>query len=93
MENIKQILNQTNKLQEFAINRGEEKLRANGIIHKIIVNTISFYDDEIFIYFEEDRYTDCPDINMISLNLYELELNDIEWATYIEEIKHSLTNK
>jgi len=86
MENIKELLAKIVELNDFAFNRGEDLLKADGIPYDVSHIEINHYNDSVEIVFEEWTTHYSPYRNGYGLSLEDLEMDEIEWAEKIEHL-------
>lgn len=85
MENIKEILKNTNKLQEFAINRADQLFNALGGMYKYTVSGVDYEEDQITVEFKEITSYYYSETDSITLTILQLEMTENKWMCYIEE--------
>jgi len=84
MEDLKLILKQTIKLEEFVSNRAKELFMALGSNYAVNVTGVSFEENRVIVSFIEITRHDCPNTDSIILDVSQLEMGDNQWRYYIE---------
>ena len=52
-----------------------------------------FQDDGVIMSFQENTNHDCPEYESVCLKITELEKNELDWVSYIENIKKETVKK
>lgn len=87
MKDAKRIISEARELQDFAIKRGHEVLKARNINYKVYVDGISTYADELSVKFIEDTGYDEPDMEYVRLTSSELDMEEGDWHKHLDAIK------
>jgi hypothetical protein len=85
MKNIREVLNQTIQLKEFAIKRAKEMFDVLGRCYKAQVRDVDYDVDRVLVTLEQITNCDYPDTDCIELKISHLEMSETEWANYVEE--------
>lgn len=87
MRDAGRIIKEARNLQDFAIKRGHEVLKARNINYKVYVDGISTYADELSVKFIEDAGYDEPEMEYVRLTSAELDMEEGDWQKHLDEIK------
>jgi hypothetical protein len=93
MENIKEFLKSVTEFQSFASKRAEELLIGEGCECDVFVNRIEFEENQIIFEFEEKTSYYCPEHFSIEMKLEQLEMSDMQWNKFIEDITKQTLDK
>lgn len=87
MRDAKRILKEATELQNFAIERAKALLEARGCDYDVYTDGADWEEGEIRINFIEKTSHDCPDRDSVTLTTIELDIEEKDWQTHLEETR------
>ena len=87
MRDAKRIIKEAREIQDFAIKRGHEVLKARSIKYNVYVDGIDIHEEELTVKFREDTDYDYADTEFVRFTADALDMGEEDWKAHLEKIR------